>query len=230
MNGRHMTSYYGTARANLPDPPLIREQLFLLAHDEDRNLRPWIHLPALGVGLAGAALLDLLISAGPRPSPGSDAPPSPPIRRDPGTQHVLHHLAGVLPAVLREIGPGLYDKTSAALTARGYIVQDRRWGRGRYHLADVSPLIRIRAKVRHRITDRLPDPTPDIEALCALIWALNMPDCLIFDLSRADLDAVLHDVTARMPDWADPGNPSTCIPQVARAVREAVAHLALAAF
>ncbi|WP_170047146.1 GOLPH3/VPS74 family protein [Couchioplanes caeruleus] len=34
----------------------------MLAHDETRSLKPHLHVPAIGVGLAGAALTDLLIA------------------------------------------------------------------------------------------------------------------------------------------------------------------------
>jgi hypothetical protein len=50
----------------------VREQLFLLAHDEYREFRPRIHLSALGIGLAGAALIDSSTCTGsvsPEPAP-----------------------------------------------------------------------------------------------------------------------------------------------------------------
>jgi hypothetical protein len=223
-------THYGTATAALPDPSTVREQLFLLAHDEDRNLRPWIHVPALEVGLAGAALIDLVIAPGHQfvaaHSNRYNGWTPQVVPADPGTEHVVQHLTGLLPAVLRELGPGLYDTTSSALAARGYIRRNRQWGRDRYHLADVSPLVRIRAKVRHHITATQPQPNVETEALCALISALNMGECLIFGVSRTDIAGLLQQLTTRP---SSPADPRPTIAHVARAVRNAIDHLALSA-
>ncbi|MEU7905258.1 GPP34 family phosphoprotein [Actinoplanes sp. NPDC049118] len=218
------------------DLPSLREQLFVLAHDETRSLKPHLHVPAIGVGLAGAAVIDLLIAKRIHIAQGS-----PYLHRsyeqgpagDPVTHQVLamignlRHTPG-LHLLLRELGPDLYDQTLTALIAKDVITRDRRWGRTRYELTRITPAARVRQKVRYRIEGRQ-RPDPHVDALCALTWALNLQHCLVMDLSEADIDELLRGVMHRIPElvrWNDPDAPAAAIPEVADAARTAVGAMA----
>lgn len=235
---RSTSDYYDTGEYFQPgDLRLVREQLFLLAHDEDNHLRPRLHVPALGVGLAGAGIIDLMVAHRIHISNGRayvsdlyDTQGS----GDPVTDHVLQRLrslraAPLLPALLRELGPDLYPRTLGALTAQGVITQGRRFGRIRYEVARPALANRIRGKVRYRINgnDR---PKVDTDALCALISALNLQDCLIFQLSRDQTDDLLFQIATQIPSKVMVGDPVAAIPKVAYAVHQAVGDLATAPF
>lgn len=235
------TTYRRAAQPGLPDPPLIREQLFLLTHDEDRHLRPWIDSRALSLGLAGAALIDLFAAASmptlaTEPAVGgrhTAGPAHEPVSLDPATRHVLHYLTecltSVLPTLLLQAGPMLYEATWRGLANSGYFTADRSWGRARYNLTEVAPLNRIRGKVRQRINAPDTPVSLTVEALSALVWALNIPGCLILDIDRGEFHRLMQTTNARIANSAGPLDPLASIPPVAHAVRAAVEHLALAA-
>ena len=218
----------------------LHEQLFLLAHDEDHRMRPTVHLPALGVGLAGAALIDLM-DAGRVHIP--DGPPYGPCvtdlydrspATDPVTNHVLQSIRTLdkvppMPALLRELGADLYDRTLGGLIAQGVIAPQQHWGRTRHHLVRSGTTVYIRAEIRSRV-DARSRPNVNTDSLCALIWALNMHDCLFIASRRAEVDELLVTVMQQIPDVAPTGSPLQAIPHIAQSIRLAVGDLATAAF
>lgn len=208
----------------------------MLAHDETRSLKPHLHVPAIGVGLAGAALIDLLIAKRVHivhGSPYLHRSYNPGPAGDPVTHQVLtmignlRHTPG-LHLLLREPGPEPYDQTLDALITKDVITRDRRWGRTRYELTRIAPAARVRQSVRYRIEGGQ-WPEPHIDALCALTWALNLQHCLVVDLTDTEISDLLRGVTHRIAElvrWFDPDWPAAAIPEVADAVRTAIGALA----
>lgn len=237
-----------------PDHLTLVEHLFLLAHDDARSMRPQIDVRAIGVGLAAAALTDLLIARRIHIVNGSAYPidrRSRPIvdngyrgvrtghrhdresTDDPITDQVLTVIANLrhapgLHLLLRDLGPDLYTPTRQALVTKRVISAERRWGRTRHELAQISSTAWIRQEVRDRIHGRQKDDV-HTDALCALVWALNVQHCLLMDLTRTQIDELLRGVMYRIPElisWSDPDAPAVAIPEIADAVRTAVAGLA----
>ncbi|HEX8346953.1 MAG TPA: hypothetical protein VF657_19780, partial [Actinoplanes sp.] len=103
------------------------------------------------------------------------------------------------------------------------------WGRTRHHLVRSGTSVYIRAEIRSRVDGRS-RPNVYTDSLCALIWALNMHDCLFIALGRADVDELLVTVMQHIPDVAPTGSPLQAIPHIAQSVRLAVGDLATAAF
>jgi hypothetical protein len=213
---------------------LVREQLYLLAHDDAQSMRPHVHVPAIGVGLAAAALIDLLIDQHVHIINGTayviprrgQAP-----ELDPITEYVLRIIGNLrhspgLHLLLRDLGPTLYTQTGEALITRGILTAGRRWGRTRRELARLRSSSWIRQSLRYRITGR-DQPDLPIDALCALTWALGLDGALLMELSRTEIDELLRGVMNRIPELLPrPDLPAAAIPQVADAVRTAVAGLA----
>lgn len=220
-----------------PDPPSVRERLFLIAHDEDKNFRPRLHLPALGIGLAGAAVIDLLIANRLHITAGTadltdyfDHSPT----GNPVTDHVLRTVRTMTPrpplsALLTLLGPDLYERTLGQLVAAGVLLRTSRRIRATYRPADIATMVRIRAKVRYRLNGDQ-DNNVVTDALCALVSALQLHDCLLFFLSTSEIEALIQPVIRRIPELAADGTPITAIPRVAAAVRHAVGDLATAVF
>ncbi|MBG0561479.1 GOLPH3/VPS74 family protein [Actinoplanes aureus] len=227
-----------------PDPVLVREQLFLLAHDETRHMRPRLHVPALAAGLAGATVMDLLITQ--RVAIESGVVHADRFQRDstgdPITDDVLALImdavpAPALPAVLRAAGPGLYERTAAALVHKGVIVEgpQRRWRKAKeYEIANERIAVRVRARVGYRIDGR-DAPSPDADCLCALVAVLGLHAALLRG-PRAEVEPMLHRVVQDLPANArqargdgDPPHPVAAAPVVASAVLDAVRSLATAA-
>lgn len=218
------------------DRTLVREHLFLLAHDEDRKCRLRIHQPALGIGLAGAALIDLLIADRIHLANGriylTDLYDRTSIL-DPINDHVLGTIRRVRSAVpvvelIKKLAPEMYERTCGSLIADGVLDQTARWGRRQLALRTSGTVVRIRSKLRQRADGRGAADLPT-DALCALISALNLHECMLFWRSRAELEPRLQSVVEEIPFLAARGSPVAAIPHIAQAVRHAVGDLGTAA-
>jgi len=213
-----------------PDPPSVRERLFLIAHDEDKNFRPRLHLPALGIGLAGAAVIDLLIANRVRITDGrADLTDyfDHSTTGDPVTDHVLRAVRALtprppLPALLTLLGPDLYERTLGQLVAAGVLLRAGRRLRAVYRPADIATLVRIRGKVRYRLNGDQ-DNNVVTDALCAVVSALQLHDCLLFFLSTGEIEALMRPVIQRIPKLAADQASLAAIPDVAVAVQHAAA-------
>ncbi|GIF13650.1 GOLPH3/VPS74 family protein [Actinoplanes teichomyceticus] len=220
------------------DPTLVREQFFLLAHDETRHMRPRLHLPALAAGLAGATVMDLLIAGRVAVASGAVHPDrfQRDLTGDPVTDDALALILQVVPApplpeLIRTVAPGVYERTAAALIHKGVLVQGppRRWRRGRgYEIADEGIVVRIRAKAGYRIAGR-DAPSPGADCLCALVAALGLHRALMRG-ERAEVDPLLQRVVREMAESGRRArHPVGGAPAVAAAVLGVVQDLATSA-
>jgi hypothetical protein len=229
----------------------VRERLWLLAHDDRRDLLPLLDPRALEIGLMAATLVDLLLAER-IVIVGRQVRAAPNTRRrtagrmlDPVTEGVLHAVTADTPGlmdVLRgaraDIPTGehhayvrLYLRTNAALIAAGVVVEQRRRVRSsRYYLADPDGLAWNRSQISYRLIhrDRPGDPTTD--SLCALIGALNLHTMIVFPYPPEETGPILHTIAQQIPARVGPHSPLAVIPRLADQVRTAVGDLATAVF
>ena len=132
----------------------LREELFLLGHDEEQRFRSMIHSAALSVGLAGASLATLLIAGRARMSDGhlialdrTDHTPTGDARADSAVR-LLGGTRAAWPVaeLLTTLTADLYDLTRDSLVASGVLQTfPRRFGIGRTGLGLTDPATTIRA-------------------------------------------------------------------------------------
>ncbi len=230
----------------------IRERLWLLAHDEQRDLEPRLHPRTLEIGLMAATLVDLLLAdrIGITTADGLvyQAPPTRgrpvPAKLDSVTEGVMQAVAEQstrLPEMLRAATADLpaehhpfvrlYQRTHAALITAGIIVEQRRTFRAsRYQLADPAGLAWNKQHVTRRLVYHDGYGVVAVDSLCALIGALNLHTQLVTPYEPAEAGRILHEITQRLPERVGPNSPLTVIPYLAHRVRNAVGDLATAAF
>jgi hypothetical protein len=222
------------------EPPNVRDQLFLIAHDEEKRFRPWINVGAIGIGLAGATVMDLLIANRVMVHGGKAYLVDPyerTLTRDALTDYVLLTVRDMEPtpplaALLAHLGPAMYDRTLGGLLNAGFLSRLTRRRRANYGPTDPGLMVSIRSKVRYRFNGDL-SATIVTDALCALVSAVQLHDALMFHLRRSEVDDRLQEISARIPMLVArdmPGSPSSAIPDVADAVRQAIGDLATAVF
>ena len=238
----------------------IREQLWLLAHD-DRDLRPLIDVRALGISLAAGVLTDLLVQGRIRiqsngiylrdrigAQPGgiylhdddtsqADDPITAGILTAldvtpaPSLQDVLHAARPDLPEDPRNPYQRLYERTVAAMVAADILVEQRRTFRAsRYQLTDPSLGSWTRGQFNRRLVYAHGPDELSTDLLCALAWALNLHHKLLMPFNAAEAEPILLAITDRIPERAGKHSPLTVVPDVARYVRHTVGDLATAAF
>lgn len=228
----------------------LREQVWLLAHDEQYDLRPRIDVRALGIGLVAAVLVDLLLQeriyvqqgliytnrerSGPAVDPiatdilssiGEDHPPR--------VAEVVRGARGDLPDDGQNPYQRLYERTLAGLVAAGHLLEQRRRLRTTRHQFTDSHLVTpIRASLRHRLVmDPRKQPVdPAVDCLCALVLSLNLHRTMVFPFSTDETERVLLHITGGIPALAGKGPSLTIVPQLVQIVRYAVSDLATAPF
>ena len=216
----------------------LRDELFLLAHDEDYRWRPRVPPASLAVGLAGATLIDLVLAGDLRAERGHVAAHSRYVRHDldPVSARVVADLAVTgawLP--LREAITGtaveLYERTLIQLITTDIITaRARRFGRVRYSPTDLDDVVNARHYPRYRVqtldcgTDRL-DPATD--ALCGLIRALRIEATLYLELPADDLRVRLDTITAH---YAANYPHVAGVPDLITAVETALGEVAVAVY
>ena len=230
-------------------PSSVRERLWLLAHDEYNDLRPRINVRALDIGLAAAALVDLLLWDRIKIAGGlvyvnldNRGTLGDPIARDvlrvifqgpaPRLAEVLHEaraeLLGGAPSPFQD----LYQHTRAVLVAGGYLSEQRRllWGT-RYTLADSTLIFSIRGQVNHALVV-YPREASSLanDCLIALVWALELHSRLPMPYSTSEAEPILNAITGAIPRHAGEESPVTVVPHLMQLVRHAVGDLATAAF
>jgi hypothetical protein len=217
----------------------VREHLFLLAHDEDKKLRPLIHPSTLGVGLAGAGIIDLLIDDRIHIDHGRAYVTNLYNRTrtgDPITDDVLTIVHAVqpappLPRLLRDLAGGLYERTQAGLVAAGVLIRVERRLRSHYALTQPMATVSIRAAVRSRLDGKTYQSVDYliVDALCALISALGLQHSLMAFSTAREINEQLQQITARIANLSH-GGPTGAIPLVSAMVREAVGDDATAVY
>jgi len=182
--------------------PSLRDELFLLAHDDSGRLLG--SEVSLGVGLAGATLIDLLLSgrvvvangrlevADPHPSGDADI--------DATVEAIAASTEPCGPrAWVSWISDGAYERVAEHLTGTGLVRRDssRRLGMmvvHRFIPANVEDLVRVRARLRYAISGAEP-PDPATAALAGLVRVLRLESALLLTMPTADLLLALERMT-----------------------------------
>ncbi|MGW3344491.1 GOLPH3/VPS74 family protein [Nonomuraea rubra] len=176
----------------------LHQDLYLIAHDQSG--RPLIHQSSLALGLAGAALLDLLLA-------GRSAP------ADPRSE------------LKRAVADGVYDRTREGLLDSGVLVRvsGRRMGvlpYTRYELADIASIVRASSGVRSAVEGWKP-PDARCAGLCGLVAVLRLEAELYLDQPGNRLVTRLREIAAAA------GPP---VPELVEIVDTLVAEAAVAVY
>ncbi|HEY7222419.1 MAG TPA: GPP34 family phosphoprotein [Micromonosporaceae bacterium] len=195
---------------------MLRDDLFLLAHDDDGRLI--VSEPMIGAGLAGAMLVDLLLGGQVAVVDGRLDVVDPTQTGDPEADATVGAIAANTDptgprAWVSWISDGIYERTGTALAAAGVVVRTtvRRLGLLpvlRYQPANSDDLVRLRARLRFGVHSAEP-PDPQTAALAGLVAALRLHQSLLLSMPPEQLLAEL-DLLA--------GGNSTTVRQVIRAV------------
>jgi hypothetical protein len=229
----------------VPDIPSVRDRLWLLAHDETRDLEPHIDVRALEIGLTGATLTDLLLQDAIHIQQGQLYLTGRHVRAtsDPVAAAVLHIIgdgqsrtppdpkqAPRLIDVLRDPSLRMYARTQGMLIAAGVLVEQRRRMRGTTHHLDPANTNQwLRSQFNRRLLNT-DDPDATLDCLCAMVGALNLHSALVLPYDTDEADAILRAVIQSIPKRAGRGSALAFIPKLAAQVRHAVGDLATAAF
>jgi hypothetical protein len=180
----------------------LRDDLFLLAHDDAGRLIG--AEPGVGAGLAGATLIDLLLSGrvavvGGRLDVLDDAPTG-----DEETDATVEAIAAnTAPAGPRAwvswISHGAYERIGSALVEAGVVRRAtvRRLGflpSTRHLPGNPDDLVRVRSRLRYAIHGRQP-AEPATAALCGLVRVLRLESSLLLNMPTSDLLLALERMT-----------------------------------
>ncbi|MEV0822977.1 GOLPH3/VPS74 family protein [Nonomuraea rubra] len=176
----------------------LHQDLYLIAHDQAG--RPLIHQSSLALGLAGAALLDLLLAGRPAPA-------------DPRSE------------LKRAVADGVYDRTREGLLDSGVLVRVSRRRMGvlpytRYELADIASIVRASSGVRSAVEGWKP-PDARCAGLCGLVAVLRLEAELYLDQPGNRLVTRLREIAAAA------GPP---VPELVEIVDTLVAEAAVAVY
>jgi hypothetical protein len=178
----------------------IYQDLYLIAHDEAG--KPLIHLSSMGLGLAGAALIELALGERVAVTQGRGAPSE---RARIRTGDAV--LDGLLLLVTRNddhdvrswikgAAKDIYSHTRKSLVSSGVLipVTKRRMGMlpyTRYQLADIASVVRASAGVRSA-AEGWKQPDSRSAALCGLVAVLRVEEALYIDQPSSQLIARLR--------------------------------------
>ncbi|HLL66727.1 MAG TPA: GPP34 family phosphoprotein [Micromonosporaceae bacterium] len=220
----------------------LRDDLFLIAHDEERGFRPRIHLPALGVGLTGAVLIELLQAHRIAIDQGHIVPGPAHTKSSTGDRvydHLMQTFAatGAVAVPMAELLPAtgryMFDQVRDALLATNVLVPPRRHRlalpRKDYQPADPTQLVVVRARPRFAVQGS-DDDDLSTQALCGLLRVLGLEEALYFPTLRYELRDRLDAVAQRIGRRAGADAYTAAIPQVIEAVDLAVGDLAVAVY
>lgn len=228
--------------------PSVRDRLWLIAHDDRYELRPWIDVRALNIGLITATLADLLVQDRIHVQQGriyvhhqNNSPVGDPIAADIldaiAAEHTprLTELIRDARADLLDEGHNpyqrLYERTLAALVAAGHLLEHRRRLRSnRYSLSEDDLISAVRAEVNYRLVYPSRRGDASVDCLCALVLALNLHHMVALPLDAGEAERVLTDITTGIPQRAGRHSPLTVVPHLVQVVRHAVGDLATSAF
>lgn len=181
----------------------LHQELYLLGHDEAG--RPRTHLPALRLGLAGAVLLELVLTERLRLASGQlvvyDSTPL----GDSVTDTVVTALVADraqqdrdLRVWLRRLARDADERTRGGMVAAGLLVRvtSRRLGimsSTRYEPTSDVPTAVARAAPRYAVHGRQ-EPDAQCAALCALLAILQLQNALYLDLPGIEVLARLRQI------------------------------------
>ncbi len=186
----------------------MHQELYLLGHEEDG--RPLIHLPALRLGLAGAVLLDLVVTGRLHVAAGHlvvyDRTPLGDSVIDTVLRALLADRARRdrdLRTWLRCLAADADERSRGGLVAAGILTRTsrRRLGvlpRTRYEPTAHGPAVVARSGPRYAVYGHQP-PDAQCAALCGLLAVLRLHDTLYLDLPPGELLERLHAIALRQP-------------------------------
>lgn len=224
----------------------VRDGLFLIAHDDLpglwRRYHPRISPSVLGAGLAGAALVDLVLAdqvcvKDQRVAVYADRVLLPD-GQDPIAEEIIDRLASGgwhgLRDVIAALRPGLYDRTAAQLIERKVLyAHARRAGRVKFWPANDTHASGARHEPRRRvrtITKGWPVPDFGTDALCLLIGALHIEDALYLELATDDVTRRIESIGHWLGDEAEFDHRLAAIPAITAAVDAVMGDLAVAVY
>lgn len=178
----------------------LRDELYLLAHDDRGEAR--IHAGSLGIGLAGAALIDLVLSRRMTVERGRLMMKDATRTNDAISDWIISQLA--TSSTVRElrwwiagIAGDIYDRTTGGLHAKGIITKtvQRKLLSSTVRYLPVNDTVvgPIRAMAWYVVHGR-ERPDDQCAALCGLIGVLRLEDALIVGVPPAELRGVLRQI------------------------------------
>jgi hypothetical protein len=180
----------------------LRDDLFLLAHDDAGKLIGTE--PGIGAGLAGATLIDLLLSGRVAVVAGRldvrDDSPTGDGETDATVDAIAANTAPSGPrAWVSWISHGAYERIGDALVEAGVVrrVTVRRLGllpSTRTLPGNPDDLVRVRARLRYAIHGRQ-SAEPATAALCGLVRVLRLESSLLLNMPTSDLLLALERMT-----------------------------------
>jgi len=172
----------------------LRDDIFLLAHDDDGRLT--VAEPVISAGLAGATLVDLLLSHRAAVVDGRLDVIDSATTGDPEADAALEAIAADAGptgprAWVSWLSAGAYERTAAVLDAAGTVRRTtvRRLGlvpSPRCLPADIADLVRLRSRLRYGVHSAEP-PDPPTAALCGLVRVLRLEASLLLSMPSGEL-------------------------------------------
>lgn len=189
----------------------VRDELYLLAHNESG--KPLISLPLLGLGLAGALLIELTLSrhvdvdfdrvvTRPRPATYSQRALSS-ITNQALTE--LYDARNDPPSptkVLMVWSEDIYERVRGELLAANIVspVTVRKFGllSGTQYRSDEAPMVRARTALRRCVMQES-SPTAEDAVLCGLLADLQLERSLLLNTNTGWLRQMLKSIGTRQP-------------------------------
>lgn len=172
----------------------LRDDVFLLAHDDDGRLT--ISEPVLNAGLAGAILVDLLLGNRVAVVEGRLDVIDSAITGDPDADATLEAIASDTGptgprAWVSWLSAGAYERTAGVLESAGVVRRStvRRLGllpTARYLPVDPDDVVRLRARLRYGLHSAEPLDAATT-ALCGLVRVLRLESSLLLSMPTVQL-------------------------------------------
>lgn len=172
----------------------LRDDVFLLAHDDDGRLI--ISEPVLSAGLAGALLVDLLLGRRVAVVDGRLDVIDSAITGDPDADATIAAIASDTGATgprawVSWLSAEAYERTAGVLESAGVVRRStvRRLGllpAVRYVPADAGDVVRVRARLRYGLYSAEPLDAATA-ALCGLVRVLRLESSLLLQMPTAQL-------------------------------------------
>ncbi|MEV0614075.1 GPP34 family phosphoprotein [Nonomuraea sp. NPDC050404] len=178
----------------------LHQDLYLIAHDQAG--KPLVHASSLAVGLAGAALLDLLLAGHVKVGSAGLTAEGQAIGDAVADGLLAMAAAGPDPrSLLKQASMGdVYGRVREGLLGSGVLVRVSRRRMGmlpytRYELADIASIVRASSGVRSAVEGW---KTPDARCagLCGLVAVLRLESQLYLDQPAARLVTRLREIAA----------------------------------
>ena len=186
----------------------LHQELYLLGHDDAG--KPRTHLPALRLGLAGAVLIELVVTERLHLSAGQLVVYNPTPSGDSVTDTVVAALIADraqqdrdVRVWLRRLATDSDERTRGGMVAAGLLtrVTSRRLGimsSTRYEPTSDAPAVVARAAPRYAVHGRQ-QPDAQCAALCALLAILQLQSTLYLDLPGVDVLDRLREIGLQQP-------------------------------